>query len=180
MVAGIEVELDTLDGELNLCPLPAERPGLPKSPPPLTPNLSHTASPSEHAEARRSAEHHLMLASGGEQPVNTLATQVGAPGRIYSPSDLATRDVSLDILAAGEARQELSLAADSPTDPSAYTTPGKFQLRLPGYSSILLTRSTGVPPAEMGIGSRSSLFLSWFTSTANKALLSRPMWPMSS
>jgi len=128
MDAGIEVEPDTLNGELNLSPLPADRPGLPNSPPPFTPNPGHASSPSEHAEARRSAEYPLMLASGGEQPVNTLATQVGRPGRIHSPSDQATRDVSADIPAAREAGPELSLVADSPTDPSAYSTSGKFRL----------------------------------------------------
>jgi len=90
MDAGIEVEPDTLDGELNLTPLPAATPCPPNSPPPLTPNPGLASFPSEHAEARRSAEHLLMLASGGEQPVNTLATQVGTPGRIHCPSDLAT------------------------------------------------------------------------------------------
>jgi len=94
MVAGIEVEPDILDGELNLSPLQVDRPGLPSSPQLLTPNPGHASSPSEHAEARRSAEHLLMLASWGEQPVNILATQVGTPGRIHSPSDQATRDAS--------------------------------------------------------------------------------------
>jgi len=151
--AGIEVEPDTLDGELNLSPLPADRPGSPNSPPPLTPNLGHASSPSEHAEARRSAMHLLMLASGGEQPVNRLATQVGTRGRIHYPSHPATRDVSAHIPVAGETGRELSPAAASPTDPSAYSTPGKFRLRLPGMSSILLARSTVVPPAAPGVGS---------------------------
>jgi len=153
MDASIEVEQDTLDGKLNLSPLPADRPGLPNSPPPLTPNPGHVASPSEHAEARSSAEHLLMLASGGEQPVNTLATQVGTSARIHSPRDPATSDVSADIPAAGEAGRELSPAADSPTDPSAYSTPGQFQLQLPGFSSILLARSTVVRPSETGVES---------------------------
>ena len=153
MDACIEVEPDTLDGELNLSPLPADRPGRPNRPPLLTPNAGHAASPFEHAEGRRSAEHLLMLASGGEQPVNTLATQVGTPGRIHSPSDPATSDVSADIPAAGEAGRELSPAADSPTSSSAYSTPGKLRLQLPGFSSLLLARSTVVPPAETGIGS---------------------------
>jgi len=153
MDAIIEVEPDTHDGELNLSPLPADMPRLPNSPPPLTPNPGHVASPSEHGEARRSTEHLLMLASGGEQPVNTLATQVGTPSRIHSTSDPATSDVSADIPAAGEAGRELSPAADSPTDPSAYTIPSKFWLRPPGFSSILLPRSTVVPPAETGVGS---------------------------
>jgi len=103
MDAGIEVEPDILDGELNLSPLQADRPGLPSSPALLTPNPGHASSPSEHAETRRSAEHVLMLASWGEQPVNTLAIQVGTPGRIHSPSDQATRDVSGDIPAVAEA-----------------------------------------------------------------------------
>jgi len=104
MDAGIEVEPDKLDGECNLSPLPADRPGVPNSPLPLTPNLGPAASPSEHAEARRSAEHLLKLASGSEQPVNTLATQVGTPGRIHSPSDLARSDVSTDTPASREVR----------------------------------------------------------------------------
>jgi len=153
MDAGIEVEPHTLDGELNLSPLPADRPGAPNSPPPLTLNPGHASSHAEHAEARRSAAHLLMLALGGKQPVNTLATQVGTPGRIHFPSDPATSDVSVDITAAGEAGRELSPAADFPTAPSAYTTPGKFRLRLPVFSSILLARSTVVPPAETGVGS---------------------------
>jgi len=51
MDASIEVELDTLYVELNLSPLPADRPGPPISPPPLTRNPGHAVSPSEHAEA---------------------------------------------------------------------------------------------------------------------------------
>jgi len=153
MDARIEVEPDTLDGALNLSPLPAHRPGPPNSPSTLPPNPGHASSPSEHAEASRSADHLLMLASRGEQPVNTLATQVGTPGRIHAPSDLATSDVSVDIPAAGDPGRELSPAADSPTDPTAYSTPGKFGLRLPGFSSILLARSTIVPQAETGFGS---------------------------
>ena len=97
MDATIEVALATLDGELHLSLLPADRPGPPNSPPLFSPNLGHAASYSEHAEARRSAQHLLMLASLGEQPVNTLASQVGMPGRIHSPSDPATSDVSADI-----------------------------------------------------------------------------------
>ena len=153
MDAGIEVEPDTLDGGLKLSPLPADRPGPPNNRPRLTPNPGHAASCSEHAEARRSAEHLLMLTSGYEQPVNQLVTQVGTPGSIHSPSDLATSDVFADIPPAGEARRDISPAATSPNDPSAYTIPGKFGLRLPGFSSIMLARSTIVPPAETGIGS---------------------------
>jgi len=99
MDASIEVEPDTVDGELNLSPPPADRPGPPNRPPLLTPNPGHAASCSEHPEARRSAEHLLMLASGGEQPVNPVATHVGKPGRIYSPSDLSISDVSANIQA---------------------------------------------------------------------------------
>ena len=153
MDASIEVEPETLDGELNRSPLPADRPVPPNSPAALTPNPGHAASPSAHAEARRAAKHLLMLASGGEQPVNTLATQVGTPGRINSPSDPATSNVTADLPSAGEARRELSPAADSPTEPRAYSTPTKFRLRLPGVSSILLARSTIVPAAETGVGS---------------------------
>ena len=94
-----------------------------------------------------------MLASGAEQPVNILATQVNMPGRSHSHSeDPHTSDVSRDILTAEEVGRELSPPADSPTASSAYSTPGKFWLRLPGFSSILLARSAAVP-AEMGVGS---------------------------
>jgi len=102
MDAGIELEPDTLDAELNLSPLPAHRPGPPNSPPPLTPNLGHRAFPSEHAEAGSPSEHLLMLASAGAQPLNTWATQVAMPGRIHSPSDPATSDMLANIPAAGE------------------------------------------------------------------------------
>ena len=151
--ASIQVEPDTRDGELNLNPLLADRPCRPNSPPSLTANPGDAESHSEHAEARRSAEHLLMRASGGEQPVNTFATQVGTPGRIHSRSYPATSNVSVDMPAAGEADREFSPAADSPTDPSAYTTPGKFQLPLAGFSSILLVWSTVVPQAQTGVGS---------------------------
>jgi len=151
--AGVEVEPDTRDGKLNLSPLPANRPGPPNSLRSLTHNLGHASSPSEHAEARSSAKYLLMRASGGEQPVNTLATRVGTPGRIHFLSDPATSDVCADIPAAGEAGPELSRAADSPTDPSASSTPGKFRLQLPGFSSTLLARCTIVWPAEPGVWS---------------------------
>ena len=102
MDAGIELEPDTLDADLNLSPLPAYRPRRPNSPPPLTPNLGHGAFPSEHAEAGSPSEHLLMLASAGAQPLNTWATQVAMPGRNQSPSDPATSDMSANIPAAGE------------------------------------------------------------------------------
>jgi len=43
-----------------------------------------------------------MLASGGEQAVRTLVTQLAKPGKIYSSSDAATSDVSAGILAGGD------------------------------------------------------------------------------
>ena len=94
-----------------------------------------------------------MLASGAEQPVNTLVTQVDMPGRRHSPSqDPHTGDVCKDIPKAEEVGRELSPPADSPTDSGAYSTPGKFRLRLPDFSSILSARSAAVQ-AEMGVGS---------------------------
>jgi len=152
--AGIEVEPDTRDGEHNLIRQLADRPSPTNSPSPITPNPGHDhgSAASELAEVRMSAAHLLMLASGAEQPVNTLATQVDTPGRSHSPSDPRTGDVCIDIPTAEEVRRELSPPADSPTDSSAYSTPGKFRLRLPGFSSILLARSAAVP-AETGVGS---------------------------
>jgi len=99
-----------------------------------------------------SAAHLLMMASGAEQPVNTLATQVDTLGRSHSLSDPRTRAVCVDIPTAEEVGRELSPPADSATDSSAYSTPGRFRLRLPGFSSILLARSAAVP-AETGVGS---------------------------
>ena len=152
--AAIEVEPDTRDGEHNLSRQLADRPSPTNSPSPFTPNLSHhhASAASELAEARSSAAHVLMLASGAEQPVNTLVTQVATPGRSHSPSGPRTGDVCADIPTAEEVGQHLSLPADSPTDSSAYSIPSKFRLLLPGFSPILLARSAAVP-AETGIGS---------------------------
>ena len=153
--AGIEVEPETRDGEHNLSWQLADRTSPSNSLSPFTPNPGyHHGSPaSEKAEARRSAAHLLMLASGAEQLVNTLATQVDTHGRSHSPTeDSPTGDVCVDIPTAEKVGRELSPPADSPTDSSAYSTPGKFRLRLPGFSSILLTRSAAVP-AETGVGS---------------------------
>jgi len=98
--AGIEVEPDTRDGEHNLSWQLAGRTSPTNIPSPFTPNPGHhhASAASEQAEARRSAAHLLMLASGAEQPVNTLATQVDTPGRSHSPSkDPHTGDVYADI-----------------------------------------------------------------------------------
>jgi len=153
--AGIAVEPDTRDGEHNLSWQLADRTSPTRSPSPFTPNPGHhhASAASEQAEARRSAAHLLMLASGAEQPVNTLATQGDTPGRSHFPSeDPHTGDVCADTPTAEEVGPELSPPADSPTASSAYSTPGKFRLGLPGFSSILLARSAAVP-AETGVGS---------------------------
>ena len=152
--ADIEVQPDTRDGKHNLSRQLADRPSPTNSPSPFTPNPSHdhASAATELAEVRRSAAHLVMLALDAEQPVNRLATQVDTPGRSHSPSDPRTGDVCADIPMAEEVGQQLRLPADSPTDSSAYSTPGKFRLRLPGFSSILLARSATVP-AEMGVRS---------------------------
>jgi len=153
--AGIEVEPDTREGEHNLSWQLADRNSLTNSPSPFTPHPGHhhASAASEQAEARSSAAHLLMLASGAEQPVNPLATQVDTPGRSHSPSeDPHTGDVCADILTAEEVGRELSPPPDSPTNSSAYSTSGKFGLRLPAFSSILLARSAAVP-AETGVAS---------------------------
>jgi len=153
--AGIEVEPDTRNGEHNLSWQLADRTSPTKGLSPFTPNPGHhhASAASAQAEARRSAAHLLMPASGAEQPVNTLATQVNTPGRSHSPSeDPHTGDMCADIPTAAEVAQELSPPADSLTTSSAYSTPGKFRLRLPGFSSSLLARSAAVP-AEKGVGS---------------------------
>ena len=64
--AGIEVEPDTRDGKYNLSWQLADRTSPTNSPSPFTPNPGHhhASAASEQAEARRSAAHHLMLASG--------------------------------------------------------------------------------------------------------------------
>jgi len=85
--ASIEVEPDTRDGEHNLSWQLADRTSPTKSPSPFTPNPGHhhSSAASEQAEARRSAGHLLMLASGAEQPVNTLATQVDTLAEAIPP-----------------------------------------------------------------------------------------------
>ena len=152
--AGIQVEPDTRDGEHNLSWQLADRLIPTKCPSLFAPNPGHhhVSAASGQAEAGRSAVQLLMLASGTEQRVNTLATQFDPPGRSHSPSDPRTRKVYVHIPAAGEDRRELSRPAVSPTYSSAYSIPCKFQLRLPGFSSILLARSATVP-AETGVGS---------------------------
>ena len=150
--AGIEVEPDTHDVEHWQL---AYRTGPTNSPSPFTPNPGHhhASAASKQTEARRSPAHLMMLASGAEQPVNTLATQVDMPGRSHSPSEEPhTGDVCADIPTAEEVERELSPPADSPTASSAYSTPGKFRLRLPGFLSIPLARSAAVP-AETGVAS---------------------------
>jgi len=120
--AGIEVEPDKPDGEHNLSWQLAERTSPTNSLSPFTPNPGHhhVAAASEQAEARRSAAHLLMLASGAVQRVNTLATQVDTRGRSHSPSeDPHTGDLCADIPPAEEVGRELSRPADSPTASSA-------------------------------------------------------------
>ena len=131
---GIEVELDTRDGEHNLSRQLADRPNRTNSPSLFAPNPGHhhASAAFELAEARRSAPNLVMLASEAEQPVNTLATQVNTPGRSHSPSYPPTGYVCADILTAEEVGQELPPPADSLTESSAYSTPGKFRLPLPG------------------------------------------------
>jgi len=153
--AGIEVETDTGDGEHNLSWQQADRTSATHGPSPVTPSPGHhhVSAASDPAEATRSAAHLLMLASGAELPVNTLATEVDMPGRSHSPSeDPRTGDVCADIPTAEEVGRELSPPCHSRTDSSAYSTPGKFRLRLPGVSSIQFARSAAVP-AETGVGS---------------------------
>jgi len=150
-----KIEPDTHDGENNRSWQLADRTSPTNSPSPFTRNLGHhhASAASEQAEATWSAAHLLMLASGAEQPVNTLATEVDTHGRSHSPSeDPHTGDVCADIPTAEEVGRELSPPADSPTTSSAYSIPGKFRLQLPGFSSILLARSAAVP-AETGVGS---------------------------
>jgi len=120
--AGIEVEPDTRDGEHNLSWQLADRTPPTNSPSPFTPNPGHhhASAASEQAEARTSAAHLLMLASGAERPVNTLATQFNTPGRRHSLSeDPHSGDVCADIATAEEGGRGLSPPADSPTTSSA-------------------------------------------------------------
>ena len=124
--AGIQIEPDTRDGVHNLSWQLADRTSPTNSPSPfsLNPGHYHASAASEQAEGRRSAVHHLMLASGAEQPVNTLATQVDTRGRSHALSDPHSGDVCVDIPTAEEVGPQLSLPADSATDSHAYSTPG--------------------------------------------------------
>jgi len=152
--AGIEVEPDTGDGVHNLSRQLADRLSPTNSPSwfALNRDYHHGSAATELAEARRSSTHLLILASGAEQPVNILATQVDTLGRSHSLSDLRTGDVYADIAAAEELGRELSLPANSPTASCAYSTPGNFRLQLPCFSHILLPRSAPVL-AQTGVGS---------------------------
>jgi len=152
--AGIEVQPDRCDGEHNLNQQLTYRPSPTNGQSPFTPNpgYDHASAASEMGEVRWSAVPVLMLASGADPPVNTLATQVNMPSRSHSPSHSCTGDVFADIPTAEEVGRELSPATDSPTDSSAYFTPGNLRLRLPGFPSILLARSAAVR-AETGVGS---------------------------
>jgi len=116
--SGIEVQPDPRDGEHNLSRQLADRPSPIHSPSPFTlnPGHHHASAASDLAEARRSAAHLLMLASGAEQPVNTLATQVDTPGRSHSPSNPPTGYVCSDIPTAEDVGRKLTPPADSPTD----------------------------------------------------------------
>jgi len=152
--SALEIEPDTGEGEHNLCWQLADRPSPTNSSSAFTsnPGYHHVSAASDQVGARRSAAHYLKLASGPEQPVNTLATQVDTPSRSHSLSHPHISDVCADIPTVEEVGGEISPPANSPTDRGAYSTPGKFPLRLPGFSSILLGRSATVP-AETGVGS---------------------------
>jgi len=85
--AGIEVEPDTRDGEHNPSRQLADRTSPTNGPSPFTPNPGHhhASAASDQAEARRSAAHLLMLPSGAEQPVNTLAHKSIRPAEAIPP-----------------------------------------------------------------------------------------------
>jgi len=126
--SSIEGEPDRLYREVNQSRQPTATPSPPNSPPPLAPNPSyHLASAaSEQLQLRTSAEHLFMLASGAQQPADTLATQVGTPSRSHSLSDLCTDHALVD-MAAADAGQKLGPAASSRARSSGYFTLGKFQ-----------------------------------------------------
>jgi len=179
--AGIEVEPDTHDGEHNLSWQLADRTSPTNSPSPFIPNPDHhhASAASEQGEARRSAAHLLMLASRAEQPVNTLATQVNTPGSSHSPSkDPHTGDVCAYIPTAQEVGRELSPPADTPK-PRVHN----LYLVSSGYDYQVFHAFCwqGLPQfrQKRALGVCSSLFLSWLTSSANKALLPRPRWLIS-
>ena len=107
--AGIEIEPDTRDGEHNLSWQLADKPSLTNSPSPFTTTLGHhhASAASELVVGRRSATYLLILASGAEQPVNTLAIQVDTPSSSHSTSeDPHTGDLCGEIPPASEVRQE--------------------------------------------------------------------------
>jgi len=94
----------------------------------------------------------VILGSGAEMPVNILATQVDTPRRRHSPSEHPRNVMCLVRFRYLPKSDKSEAQSDSPTYSSAYSTPCKFQLRQPGLSCILLTRSAAVP-AETGVGS---------------------------
>jgi len=93
-----------------------------------------------------------MLASGAQQPADTLATQVGTPSRSLSPSNICPNNVLVD-MAAADAGRKLGPAASSRASSSGYFTPGKLRLELPGLSSAMLAAGPTALSAEMDLGS---------------------------
>jgi len=127
--AGIEVEPETDDGEHNLSRQLADRRSPTNTPSPFTPTPGHhhASAARELAEARMSAAEPLLLASGAELPVNTLATEGDMPCRSHCPSDPCIGNVCADIPTAEDVRRELCPPAHSPTNSSPYHRPGKFR-----------------------------------------------------
>ena len=112
--SSIESERERLHGEVKQSRQPTATPSLPNSPLTLVPNPSHDlgSAASEQLQLRTSAEYLLMLASGAQQPADTLATQVCTPSGSHSPSNLCANDAPLD-MAVADAGRKLGPAASS-------------------------------------------------------------------
>ncbi|PUU80009.1 hypothetical protein B9Z19DRAFT_1063786 [Tuber borchii] len=87
--SSIEGKPDGLHGEINQSRQPTTRPCPPNTPPPLCSNPSDdlASTASEQRQVRTSAGHVLMLASGAQQPADTVVTLANPPSRCRSLSD---------------------------------------------------------------------------------------------
>ena len=137
--SSIECEPDRLNGEVNQSRQPTATSCPPNSPPPLAPNPSHNlvSAASEQLQLRTSAEHLLILASGAQQPADTLVTQVGTLSIRHSPTNRCADNALVDMVAA-DAGWKLGPATSSQASSSGYFTLGKLQLQRPDLSSAML------------------------------------------
>ena len=136
--SSVEVGPERSHGEFNSRQQPTNRLIPPICPPPLASSLSHDLAPTavEQVQARASAEHLLMLASGVGQPAEPSVTQVGTPGRTRSPSDPRSGDPLANMMVP-DAGRESGPASPACKSRGGYFTASNLRLPVPSFSSML-------------------------------------------